>query len=666
MKISYNWLKEYVYVNLSPEALADKLTDAGLVVADIKPVDDDFCLDVEVTSNRPDCLGIIGVAREVAAVVGGDLHLPEIHDKAEYPETTKYIAAVEEPVLCPHYTISIIRNVTVKPSPEFIQKKLICSGLRPVNNIVDITNYVMMETGQPLHAFDLDKISDRTIRVRRAREGEEIVTIQGALRVLFHDMLVIADSKRPVAVAGIMGGKETEVSASTTNILLECAQFEPGQVRRTSKALGLASDSSYRFERGTDPEGVGFASKRAMKLMRDFADGMIFEGVIDIKSRGYEEKAITLRPGRLRKVLGVEITRDAACDILKRLQFTIVRATNNSIGVVVPSFRGDVYREIDLIEEIARIYGYNNIPTRTSIPVRGSEKSKYEMVEDLIRQCLTGLGFYEVKTYSIVDASPFQSVNLWSDKEPVDITNPLRQEECRLRTCLLPNLINTKRYNINRGTEHVRIFEIARVYLAGDGSPFEKSCLSVLADVDFYSLKGTMELLLYQLGISSKCTWTPFCKPGLFRDERAARIILDDRVLGYFGEASKDLGFKTEPCLWEIDVDFLIEKSNLTKEYQAISQYPSVIRDLAVIVDERVTWASIEQCITETRVPFLKEIQFFDIYRGKQIPAGKKSVAFSLCFQAHDRTLRSEEADMSVQIILDALHNKLGAELRKS
>ncbi len=668
MKISYNWLKEYVYFYLSPQELADRLTSVGLVVADIKPVEDDYCLDIEVTSNRPDCLGIIGIAREAAAATGGSLHLPETHFASVGTEISKIInIAVEEPVLCPRYTARLILHITVGPSPEWMQKRLKYIGLRSVNNIVDITNYVMMETGQPLHAFDLDKLTGQKMVVRKARSGEEIIAINGARRALFSDMLVISDDKRPVAIAGIMGGKETEVSESTRNIILECAQFEPGQVRRTSRALGIASDSSYRFERGTDLEGVERASQRAVRLFKEYASGEVASGALDVRAGKQEPKKITLRMERLHKVLGVEIKRDVAVDIFKKLQFNILNDLDDFIDLEVPSFRGDVYREIDLIEEVARIYGYNNIPTKTSISVRSSTKSKYEIVEDTIQQFLAGLGFYEVKTFSIVDTSPLQTVNLWSCTGGIDIANPLRQEESRLRTSLLPSLINAKRYNMDHGTEHVRIFEIAKVYLPGDGKlPNEKNCLSIITDADFLTSKGIFELLLINLGIFSKCEWIPFCEPKLFRNERAARIQMDGNHVGYFGEASQELGFKAVSFFLEVDMDVLIEKSNFTKTYQDLPQYPSITRDLAIVVNEEVMWSSIEKCITGTRTAFLKELKFFDVYCGKQIPGGKKSVAFSLCFQAPDRTLKSEEADSAQQIILDALHKTLGAELRKA
>ena len=665
MKISYNWLKEYVNFYLSPQELADKLTNAGLVVADIHSVEDDFCLDVEVTSNRPDCLGVIGIAREVAAMVGASVQLPETNYINTNIDVSKLISiAVEEPILCPHYTARIVRHITVKPSPDWMQKRLKCIGLRPVNNIVDITNYVMMETGQPLHAFDLDKLSDQKIIVRRAKSGEEIVAINGARRALFHDMLVIADGKRPVAIAGIMGGKDTEVSESTRHILLECAQFEPRQVRRTSKATGIASDSSYRFERAVDPEGVELASKRAVKLIKDFAEGEVAHGVIDIRSGKYEKKRITLRIERLNKVLGLEIKRTIASDILKRLQFNILNEVDTFIDVEVPSYRGDVYREIDLIEEVARIYGYNNIPTKTSIIVRGSVKSKYEIVEDSVRQFLIGIGFYEAKTFSIVDTSPLQSVNLWSDRVGVDIANPLRQEESRLRTCLLPSLIRTKIYNMNHGVEQVRIFEIAKVYLAGEKLPEEKTCLSILADIDYLTLKGIIESLLLNLGIISKCEWMIFGGSILFKADRSAKIQLGNNVLGYIGEA-KELELKTSPCMVELDMELLVKMSNFSKKYHALSQYPPVLRDLAIIVDEEVTWASIEKCIATANVSYLTGINFFDIYRGKQISSGKKSIAFSLCFQASDLTLKSEEVDVAQHMVLESLYKTLGAELRK-
>lgn len=666
MKISYNWLKEYVNFYLSPEELADKLTNVGLVVADIQTVDDDFCMEVEVTSNRPDCLGFIGIAREVVAAVGGSLRLPETDYKTANKEISKFInVVVEDSILCPRYTARVVQHINLGPSPEWMQKRLKCIGLRPVNNIVDITNYVMTETGQPLHAFDLDKLSDKKIVVRKAMSGEEIVAINGARRALFHDMLVIADSKRPIAIAGIMGGKETEVCDSTRNILLECAQFEPRQVRRTSKTLGITSDSSYRFERGVDTEGVDFASRRAVKLIKEYAGGEVANGVIDIRSRKHAASKITLRMERLHKVLGIEIKRDVASDILKRLQFNVLNEVDDFIDVEVPSFREEIYREIDLIEEIARIYGFNNIPTKTSISVRGSVKSKYEVVEDCIRQFLIGMGFYEVKTFSIVDTSPLQSVNLWSDKSGIDIANPLRQEESRLRTCLLPSLINAKRYNENHGIEQVRIFEIAKVYLAGDKLPQEKTCLSILADTDFFTLKGIVSALLLNLGISSRCEWTVFSELRLFADERAARIQSGNITIGYIGEASKELGFKTSPCMVELDMDYFVESSNISKKYQALSQYPHVLRDLAIIVDEEVTWVSIEKCVMSAKASFLKEINFFDVYRGKQIPSGKKSIAFNICFQAADRTLKSEEVDAAQQIVLDALYKTLGAELRK-
>ena len=684
MKISFNWLKEYVYFSLTPQELAVRLTNVGLVVADIKQVEDDYCLEIEVTSNRPDCLGAIGIARDTVAAVGGSLQIPAVTpavekgkaaDKVALAEIAKLVTvSVEDTMLCPRYTAQIIQHVTIGLSPEWMQKRLKCIGLRPVNNVVDVTNYVMMETGQPLHAFDYDKIADKKIVVRRATIGEEITTINGAKRALFHDMLVIADGKKPVAVAGVMGGKDTEVTESTRRILLECALFEPRQVRRTSRALGIASDSSYRFERGIDPEITEYASRRAANLIQSCAGGDVVGGFIDTRTGKQETKKITLRMERLNKIIGTEIKKEVAVDILKRLHFRVLDETSHLIDFEAPSFRGDVYREIDLIEEVARVYGFNNIPTKTSVSIRGSVKNKYEMVENDVRRLLTGVGCYEAKTFSIVDASVLQSINLWSDASGLDIANPLRLEESRLRTSLLPGLINVNRYNINHGTERMKIFEIAKVYLAGEKLPHEKTCLSISslydknkvpADNGFNEAKGIIEAICTHLGIRSKCESIPFSKPELFRDDRAAKLLLDGKVLGYLGVGCKDLEFTIPPCLAELDMDLLVEKANFTKTYQAVPQHPSITRCYSFEVDEVVTWTSIEKAIADIGVPFLKDINFFEEYRGDQIPAGKKSITFTLCFQAQDKTLKSEEVDSAQREIVDILRKMYIAELRK-
>ncbi|MCF6148500.1 MAG: phenylalanine--tRNA ligase subunit beta [Candidatus Kuenenia sp.] len=670
MKISYEWLKDYVCFDLSPQMLAEKLTNAGLVVAGIEPVEDDYCVDIEITANRSDCLGFIGIAREVAAMTKGNIQRPElgIDISSVSDDVSQFIKVeVKEPILCPEYTARVVRNITVKPSPEWLQKRLKCIGLRPVNNVVDITNYIMMESGQPLHAFDLDKVAGRQIQVRKAESGEEIVAINGARRVLFHDMLVIADEKRPIAIAGVMGGKETEVTESTKNILIECARFEPRQVRRTSKSLGIVSDSSCRFERGTDPLGLDYASKRTAKLIFEHAGGEICKGVIDVGAVRNEAKKVVLRIDRLQKILGLEINRDVIPDILTRLQFKILNYVDNFIDVEIPSFRGDVSREIDLIEEVSRMYGYNNIPTKTSISIRGSKKSKYETVEDFIREILIGLGFYETKTFSIVNYAFLGGGNLWisEGEEAVEIVNPLRQEESVLRTSLLPSLIRVKMHNANHGYEQVKLFEIAKVYLKREKLPHEKNCLSLLEAADFFEGKGIVQLLLKNLKIHAKCEWVNFNETRLFKNERAAKILLDGKTIGYLGEASKELGFKTLCTLLELDMDALVEKANFDKKYRTPSPYPMIMRDFAILVDEGIAWASIENCINNLEISTLKEVHYFDIYRGKQIPEGKKSIAFNVSFQSHDRTLKSEEVDNESDVILDALYKKLGAELRK-
>jgi len=383
MKISCNWLKDYCKHDLSAEKLAEGLTNAGLVVDTINPVEDDFCLEVEVTSNRPDCLGFVGVAREVATIVHGKLDIPDV----DYDTTDENInditsVTIEDNELCRRYTARVIKDVKIGPSPEWLQRKISSIGLRPVNNIVDITNYVLMESGQPLHAFDFDKLSENRIVVRKAKKNETMEAIDGSKCVLSDEMLVIADSQKPVAIAGIMGGKETEVSGTTTNILLESAFFDPRSVRRASRKLSLMSDSSYRFERRVDPECVDWASRRATKMILEIAGGQAVEGVIDQNHLEDNKVSVSLKMSRLNGLLGLQIEKDTAKVILENLQFKINSETEDGFSVDVPSFRGDVYREVDLIEEVARIHGYDKIPVKNSIGVKLSQDNRFDKITE--------------------------------------------------------------------------------------------------------------------------------------------------------------------------------------------------------------------------------------------------------------------------------------------
>ncbi len=670
MKISYNWLKDYCKHDLSVEELAESLTNAGLVVDTVNPVEDDFCLEVEVTSNRPDCLGFIGVAREVATIVRGKLDIPDV----SYDTTDEIIngitsVTIEDNELCQRYTARVIKDVKIGPSPEWLQKKICSIGLRPVNNIVDITNYVLMESGQPLHAFDFDKLSENRIVVRRAKKDETMEAIDGSKCSLTDDMLVIADAQRPVAIAGVMGGKETEVSEATSNILLESAFFDPRSVRRVSRKLSLMSDSSYRFERRVDPECVDWASRRAVNMILEIAGGQAVEGVVDQNYLEDNKVSVSLKMSRLNILLGIQIEKDVAKDILKHLQFKINSETEDGFRVDVPSFRGDVYREIDLIEEVARIHGYDKIPVKSNIGVKLTQDNEFDKITEKTKNVISGLGFNEVVTDSIVGNSQDRHGTIWSETGSLKILNPIRQDENLLRKALVHNLLRVKKHNQNYGVEKTDIYELSKVYLPkeDDQLPEEKECLCILGEKGYLALKGVIEAILSHLNITDSLESTHF-DFGLFSPEKSAELRLGDSVLGFIGELSRevisDYDFRSKPCVAELDFNVLIDKTSLESSYRKVPSFPIVTRDFAVVSDEAVTWAEIKGCIESLKIDYVNDVEFFDIYRGKQIEKGRKSIAFRIIFRADDKTLKSEEVDVLQEKILANLCNSLGVSLR--
>ncbi|MDO8092692.1 MAG: phenylalanine--tRNA ligase subunit beta, partial [Candidatus Brocadiales bacterium] len=531
-------------------------------------------------------------------------------------------------------------------------------------------NYILMECGQPLHAFDLDRLNDKKIIVRRAKKGEKIIAINGDEYSLTPEALVIADAKKPVAIAGVMGGVETEVSSSTKNLLLECARFKPANIRRTSRRLRLTSDSAYRFERGGDPEGIDWASMRAAKLINEVAEGQILAGVLGKRYDRLQKRKVVLRIDRLNKVLGTIIDKETSKNILAHLQFSIAKEGRNTITVSVPSFRADVYREIDLIEEIASIYGYDKIPTTTNISVCAVEKNKTELAEEKVRNLLTGLGFSEVVTYSIVDNSPLQKVSIWSNGKHITLRNPIRKEDDRLRITLLGNLLNVRKYNQDHGVERTQIFELSKIYLPKDSEklPEEKTVLSILSEDGFLALKGVIESIFEVLGITDSYRWVSH-RLDFFNEKKSAKILLNDSVLGFIGEICTSHGLRvtshgSTPALAELDFDMLLSKAGEARVFTRLPSFPVITRDIAIVVDEKKTWESIKDCVKSAGINFLETIEFFDIYKGKQVEPGKKSIAFSLRFRAPNRTLKSEEADTFQQTIIQKLNEKLGAVLR--
>jgi len=675
MKVSYQWLKDYCAFEFEPYELADRLSYVGLCVESYEPVGDDWMLDVEVTTNRPDCLGHAGIAREIAALSGKALRLPEppALEEVEPAFDQECSVEVECPDLCPHYTARLIRGVEVGQSPQWLRQRLATCGLRPINNVVDVTNYVLLETGQPLHAFDLARLERGKIIVRRGGAGEMITAIDGTQCELDPEMCVIADASRPVAIAGVMGGLESEIGESTTDLLLESARFDPRSIRRTSRALGLSSDSSYRFERGVDPEGVNAASLRACQLILELAGGRLARGVGEVRADEPHSWEVTMRYSRLALVLGLEVERDEVRRIFDGLGLRTTGESDDAITVRPPSRRRDLAREIDLIEDVARLHGYDKILETTRIHVVSAPLLARQRCERAARRLLAGEGFDEVLTSSLVAPDPVQLAQPWHEGRPLALRNPVSADKTHLRLTTMGNLLAVKRFNAAHDVAEVDLFELGAIYLprntSQDELPQEKLVLGLLTDREegLFVLKGVLANVMARLHVEGDLQEEPgACEP--LDPDRALTLKLEGDLLGCVGVVSGDvaeqLDLATRPALMEVDFDRLMERAQFHPKVRPVPRYPSVERDVAVVVDDAVRWADLHRCVLESDPKHLESVAFLDVYRGRQIPAGKKSIAFSVTFRAADRTLTGEEADESHQHIVGALKDTLGAELR--
>jgi phenylalanyl-tRNA synthetase beta chain len=671
MRASYGWLKSYTGSLPPAKELADLLTMSGSAVEAIHEVAGETCFEIEVTTNRSDCLCHLGLAREASAVASTTFHVPEITFE-EGPVPVERLAGVEilAADLCPRYTARVIEGVKVAPSPPWLARRIESMGLRPVNNVVDVTNFVMFECNQPLHAFDLDRLRGARIIVRRAEPGETIVAIDGSRHTLTPDRLVIADAERPVAVAGVMGGLATEVGPNTTRILLESAEFNPVSVRRTSRALNLPSDSSYRFERGIDPLGVGWASRRAIQLIEQVAGGRIAQGVIDVDFQEHREPVVMLRFGRIAQVLGLTVPAREVVDILERLEFGVERAGVDSLKVHVPSFRPDVTREIDLIEEVARIYGYGRVPTRPTMRVAVGRVGRRDLLARRLRECLTGAGLFECVTFSMLSQKESDVFTHWlGGGAPVQVDDERRGRDNRLRATLLPSVLKARRTNQDRARVDADLFEIAAVFLPRPGAalPDEPAHLALAVSGDFRAVKGLVEAALDAAGCCRAVAWAPF-ESRFFEPGQAARITLDGAVLGYAGVVAKstleEVGLRRPAAAAELNLDVLAAHANLRPRFERLPEFPGIERDLNVVVGVERTWAEVEQAVRSAGGAFLEDLAFRETYQGAHVPEGRKSVVFSMVFRAADHTLTHEEADAAQAAILAALETTLGAQLR--
>lgn len=669
MKVSLNWLKDYVQITQSAAQLAEMLSNVGFPNEGIEQIGDDTVIDLEVTSNRPDCLGHIGVAREIAAATGKELKLPQIKYETAKKDINSLVAVeIAEPQLCGRYTARIIEGVKIGPSLDWMIRRLAAVGLRSVNNVVDATNYAMLETGQPPHAFDYNKIKGPKIIVRKANAGEKIVSIDGTECKLETQMLLIADAAGPVAIAGVMGGLDTEVSNSTTNILLEDASFNPVSVRTTSRKLALPSDAAYRFERIVDIEKINWASQRTAQLIVEAAGGKIVEGVVDVYPAKPQQKKVELRLSRLNKLLGIEVPKQKAVDILKALCFE-PKETDDKVLCVVPSWRADVSREADLIEEVGRVYGYDKVGIKEKISIKIAPVDKRQKLTCTVSNYLNGCGFYEAITTTFNDDKTAKLLTGRGAKGHLAVQDITRKSENLLRSTLIGSLLTVLRGNYNAGNKDIRLYEIADVFKEVDTSRHtENTSLALVCDSDLRVLKGAVSGAVKTISPNAQVIF----KPAVLGWAKAgAEIILNGKSIGSAGVINDKVvdGFDIKAgviCAAELNFDSLLELEPETIKAKPLPKFPAIVRDLSLIVDEQVQWEKLERIISSKAPQGLEEIKFEGIYRGKPIAAGKKSVTVSLRFRDEDGTLQHQTVDNWQNDIVSALADQIGAELRKA
>lgn len=683
MVVSLNWLKQYIHIEEDPEVLAHRLSMAGILVEGLKECGNDLIMDLDLTPNRGDCLGLINLAREVSALNGEPVRLPEIELRENEEDISDYIEVeIEDPAMCPRYTARLVKDCVVKPSPEWMQTALINSGIRPINNIVDITNYVMLESNQPLHAFDYDLLGpDARIVVRRARSGETLTTLDEMKRPLQTDMLAITDGKEPVALAGVMGGLSTEINEKTRNVLLESANFLGTSIRKTSRKLALRSESSMRFEKGLDINGVIYAVNRAAQLLQDLAQGEVVRGICDCYPKVAKPAKIRLRPRQVNKLLGTDIDADLIKEYLHRLGFPY-EVKKGYLLVHIPSYRVDINIEVDLIEEVARLYGYENIPSSLSKDGGRGGLNPYQEFRNRINDIMAGY-FNEVINYSFVNPVVFDHIMLPIEsplRNTVRIANPLSEEQAVMRTLLLPGLLNSIKTNLARRNLNLSFFEIGSVFFpTTEKLPRENLKLGAIVcgrsednwtksglEMDYYYLKGVTEILLHEIGCPD-CVFSSRPFPG-YHPGRTAAIICNGQEIGAIGELHPKVlatfDIKERACAVEIDLDQLYSLSTRHIRSREIPRYPATERDLALVLEQSRTVAETIEVIEDVAGDWLEKVTLFDVYAGEQVPPGCKSLAFRLIFQSYERTLTDAEVNQQMEVIRDRLKTRLDATLR--
>lgn len=634
----------------------------------------DALIEFEITSNRPDCRSIIGIAREAAVTLGKELKYPQITVNGSNEEMKFEIDVQTE--LCKKYCGKVIKDVKVGPSPYWMQRRLIEAGMRPINNIVDITNYVMLELGQPLHAFDLEDIKYNKMIVKLAQEGEKFTTLDGVQRTLTSDMLVIGNQDKTLDLAGIMGGENSEVKDNTTSIFLEGASFAKENIRATSKKLGLRTEASSRFEKGIDVNLTEAAVNRACQLIEELGCGTVLNGMLDYYPKKEEVQKITANPERINKLLGVNVPMDQFINILERLEFKCNLISSDKLELEVPSFRLDICEDADILEEVARIYGYENIPSATleGNATAGVKTNKQKFMDN-VKSNSIAVGLNEILTYSFVSPRGVDKLNLAEDderREFVKIINPLGEETSVMRTTLIPNMLDVISTNLSHKVEEVYAFECGNTFRPQEGLPVETKKLSIGMygkEVDFFSIKGAVETILNNVGFDGYEV-EPETKNLTFHPGRCAKLVYNNICIGTFGELHPDVlenyDLNQRVYVAEIDIDLVFENLNNSKVYNPLPKYPATTRDIALLVKDEVFVKQIEDIIKANGSDILESYQLFDVYKGAQIEEGHKSIAYSITYRSKDKTLTDEDVAKVHDKIVSELSEKLNANLRSN
>jgi len=687
MYTSYKWLQELTGTKSTAQQLQERLTMVGLAVDAVESNTSDSVLDVEVPSNRPDCLSHIGIAREITASESGQLRLPEITTpKTEGRAEESASVEIKDPDLCPRYAARLVRGVKIGPSPDWLVKRLEAIGQRPINNVADITNYVLHEVGQPLHAFDFAHLRDKKIIVRRAMAGEKLKTLDGVDRELKPDMLVIADAERPVALAGIMGGEESEISSTTTDVLIESAYFDPNSVRLTARALVMDTEASRRFERGADCEGVLRAQDRCVQLICEIAGGVATENAIDVYPNPVVPRVITVRTKRVEDLTSLKVETRDVDRILTGLGFEKKNESDDALTFAVPSWRVDVEQEEDLVEEVARHTGYQYIKSELPPSNMSGEYQPTEVKQRLLRRTLNDFGYDEAINFSFIhkqEGIDLIPVFAARQGEDVEVSNPIIEGAAFMRPTLISGLLDSLKHNLNHGIRDVRLFEIGRVFGGSHGGDLPEECLALAMiatggatdenvaraprELDLFDLKGAFEAALDSMNISP-LTFKNSSAAHLRMGQAGEILLSNGTAIGTFGRLAENVAssykFRQPVYVLEMDLSALFAVPEKTVQYSRLPKYPSVVRDLTLLVSRDVTFAALTKAVTDQNVADCRNVNLVGTYDGPNIPPGKRSITLRIEYRSDDRTLRDDEVEDRHAALTSSLLGEFDAEQR--